>query len=310
MYANFTEEYATATPTTISLLGSTVNMIPFSRGFQDGALTKYIATNHTDAKAIGVGIYNAADNTITRNDTWSDNGLVTNSDPVDNIQLTGTVIVTCDVSSDFLDEFALSAVTAAEALVISNAAETANSIAALETLSETNESNLTAASLQINAEILARENAISGLESSTTLGISNNSGDISTLQASASSLESSTSLALAANATEMANIQASNDVAIQKSETALSLAQSTTAAIGTNAADLVSLEQSTTLATAANAADLVSLEQSTTAAIEANASQTDFTELEFLSLMAAVNSVKHITALQKITIEATAKRYM
>lgn len=101
MFANFTQETCTGTGDTLTLTGNTAGNRPFSRGFSDGDLVGYAL--HDSGGVItcsGVGTYNGAGNTITRNDTENDNGAVTDKNPSTNIALSaGTHTIGCDVVS-------------------------------------------------------------------------------------------------------------------------------------------------------------------------------------------------------------------
>jgi len=95
MFANFTEETAIDSGGVLTLAGITTGMIPFSASFTDDDLVAYVAEDATQ-KVAGIGTYNSAADTITRNDTWNYNGTVVDKNPSANIALSGTVTVRCE----------------------------------------------------------------------------------------------------------------------------------------------------------------------------------------------------------------------
>lgn len=96
MFRNFVEENGSGTGDTISLQGAIGDSLTFFQSFSDGDDVSYGIEDDAGKKVVGVGTYNAGSNTITRNDSWNYNGVVINTSPSNNIQLsTGTHRVIC-----------------------------------------------------------------------------------------------------------------------------------------------------------------------------------------------------------------------
>lgn len=100
MFANFTQETCTGTGDLLTLTGTTTGNRPFSRGFADGDLVDYAVRDSGGViTCSGIGTYNSAGNTITRNDTENDNGTVTDKAPATNIVLSaGIHTISCDLT--------------------------------------------------------------------------------------------------------------------------------------------------------------------------------------------------------------------
>lgn len=101
MLANFTEETCTGTAATLTLAGATTDSIAFSKSFADGEPVSYSLEDSAGViKVSGIGTYNSAGNTITRNDDWNWNGTVIDNNPSTNITLSGgTHTIRCDVTA-------------------------------------------------------------------------------------------------------------------------------------------------------------------------------------------------------------------
>ena len=98
MYANFTEELASATTGELKLLGATFDMRTFQETFADNVLVHYVAIDEACVKASGSGTYSLATNAITRNDDWNSIDGATTT----NIALTGEAVVSSTPTAEGL----------------------------------------------------------------------------------------------------------------------------------------------------------------------------------------------------------------
>lgn len=99
-YSNFIEETCTGTGATITFSGATTNNNAFGDAFADGELCYYAILDEGSSpvkKVYGLGTYNLAGNTLTRNDLWNADGATIDPEPTTNITLSGTsMTIRCD----------------------------------------------------------------------------------------------------------------------------------------------------------------------------------------------------------------------
>ena len=100
MFANFTEETCTGTGDTMALAGATTGNIAFSESFADGQKVAYVIEDSGGTiKVAGIGTYVSATDDITREDSWTWNGTVIDTNPSSNLTLSGgTHTIRCDAT--------------------------------------------------------------------------------------------------------------------------------------------------------------------------------------------------------------------
>lgn len=101
MFLNFTEETCTGTAAVLTLAGATADNNAFGKTGNgvDGAVYACVVEDGDGVKKVaGIYTFDKTANTLTRDDTWNDNGTTIDNNPATNIALSaGTHTVRCDV---------------------------------------------------------------------------------------------------------------------------------------------------------------------------------------------------------------------